>query len=80
MLFSSSAFAALAIFVASCGSAMTEEQIQAEAQKKFDAEKTALEEQAKADCDGKSDDYKKIHLDSIMEANMPAEEATEAAK
>lgn len=80
MLFSSSAFAALAIFVVSCGSAMTEEQIQAEAQKKFDADKTALQEQATADCDGKSEDYKKIHLDSITTANMPAEEATEEAK
>ncbi len=55
--------------LASCGSSMTEEQIQAEAQKQFDEKQTELAEKAVADCDENKAMYMQNSLDSLKNAS-----------
>lgn len=53
----------------SCGGGMTPEEIQAEAQKKFDEQKVELEEAAATDCDANMAAYTQAALDSLQGAN-----------
>ena len=62
------AFIAL-VGVVSCGSNMTPEQIQAEAQKRFDENKTELTEEATQACEVNTATYQTMMLDSIKNAN-----------
>lgn len=64
-------FSAAALLVASlvsCGGSMTEEAIQAEAQKRFDDKQTELAEEAVNDCDANKTMYMQESLDSLMKA------------
>ena len=56
---------AVAVTLVSCGGGMTPEQIQAEAQKKFDAEKTELETAAKENCEGNMEAYTATALEEL---------------
>ncbi|WMX12534.1 MULTISPECIES: hypothetical protein [unclassified Aureispira] len=53
----------------SCGGGMSAEEIQAEAQKKFDEAKVELQEEAAADCESNMAAYTAAALDSIKMAN-----------
>jgi hypothetical protein len=52
----------------SCGGSMTEEQIQAEAKKKFDEKQTELAEEAVTECDENKTMYMQQALDSLKNA------------
>lgn len=54
--------------LASCGGSMTEEQIQAEAQKRFNEKQTELAEEAVTDCDANKAMYMQNALDSLRNA------------
>ena len=56
---------ALVATMTSCGGGMTPEQIQAEAQKKFDAEKTELETVAKENCESNMEAYTAAALEEL---------------
>ena len=55
--------------VVSCGGNMTPEEIQAEAEKRFNEKKTELAEEASQKCDENLDGYQQMMLDSIKNAN-----------
>ncbi|BDS11032.1 hypothetical protein [Aureispira anguillae] len=54
----------------SCGGGMTPEEIQAEAQKKFDEQKIELEEAAASDCESNMETYTQAALDSLQGASQ----------
>lgn len=56
--------------VVSCGSNMTPEEIQAEAEKRYNEKKTELAEQADQNCDNNLAAYQQMMLDSIKNANV----------
>lgn len=64
-----SAAVLLVASLASCGGSMTEEQIQAEAKKRFDEKQTELAEEATAACDENKSMYMQQALDSLENAS-----------
>lgn len=56
--------------LASCGGSMTEEQIQAEATKRFDEQQTELAEEAVRACDDNKAMYTQQAIDSLKNASM----------
>lgn len=69
VLLNALAIGSVAVFMASCGSSMTEEQIKQEAQKMFDEKKNELQVKADEACAANTDQYKQVALDSMMAAN-----------
>lgn len=62
--------ALVALFgVVSCGGGMTAEEIQAEAEKRFNEKKTELAEAAQQSCNDNLPAYTQMMLDSIQTAN-----------
>lgn len=53
----------------SCGGGMSAEEIQAEAQKKFDESKVEMQETASTDCESNMAAYTQAALDSLKGAN-----------
>lgn len=53
----------------SCGGGMTAEELQAEAQKKFDENKVELQEEAATNCESNMAAYTQAALDSLKNAN-----------
>lgn len=69
-------FGVLTMFVVvamtSCGSSKTPEQIEADAQKKFETEKAKLDTEATAACDAQKSDLIKKALDSLTAVHNAA--------